>query len=79
MAADWNSKRVECDSNPCKGSDGAILVSVVAIDRVVGPEEARAHVELLAIKDLERERGDHIGKARKLRPSKYTETLGASL
>ena len=59
MAADWNSKRVECDSNPCKGSDGAILVSVVAIDRVVGPEEARAHVELLAIKDLERERGDH--------------------
>eukprot|EP00964_Phaeocystis_antarctica_P094588 scaffold61261_cov66-Phaeocystis_antarctica.AAC.6 len=52
-----NTYRVQGDCNPCQGDDPVVL-GVVAIERVVNPQEAVAVIKLLAVESLEGARGD---------------------
>eukprot|EP00964_Phaeocystis_antarctica_P025894 scaffold14560_cov60-Phaeocystis_antarctica.AAC.5 len=44
------------NASPCQGDDPAVL-GVVAIERVVNPQEASAVIKLLAVEGLEGARG----------------------
>eukprot|EP00964_Phaeocystis_antarctica_P053934 scaffold31688_cov73-Phaeocystis_antarctica.AAC.3 len=52
-----NAYRVQADCKPCHGNDSAVL-GVVAIERVVSPQEAGAIIKPLAVEGLEGARGD---------------------
>eukprot|EP00964_Phaeocystis_antarctica_P003502 scaffold1879_cov71-Phaeocystis_antarctica.AAC.2 len=61
-----NTYRVQSDCNPCQGDDPAV-VGVVAIERVVNPQEASAVIKLLAVEGLEGAGGDQRkGKKQKV-------------
>eukprot|EP00964_Phaeocystis_antarctica_P004985 scaffold2716_cov64-Phaeocystis_antarctica.AAC.10 len=52
-----DADRVKGDGNPSQGDDPPVL-NVVAIERVVNPQEASAVIEPLAVEGLESARGD---------------------
>ena len=52
-----DTNRVQGDCSPCQEDDPAVC-GVVAIERVVNPQEASAVIKLLAVEGLEGARGD---------------------
>eukprot|EP00964_Phaeocystis_antarctica_P078106 scaffold48569_cov83-Phaeocystis_antarctica.AAC.1 len=52
-----DADRIQGDCNPCQG-DYPTVLGVVAIERVVNPQEASAVIKLLAFEGLEGARGD---------------------